>query len=150
MLILWSYRRDSTSFMIWQIFLSGDKVQDSYKHVVLHHSPVKPTFAVNESLSYLKYNEIQNNQSNDGPAAAFINKMLWAAADQCVYVRECIAVSGNRSEKSYIKSSASICGSKWSWKSQQLIHIIKFLHAFYTAYLSQRQKCPFMLKVPWS
>ena len=97
--------------MIWQIFLSCDKVQDGYKHVVLHHSPVKSTFAINESLYYLKYNEIQN-QSNNGPVAAFINKLLWAAADWYISVRECIAVSDNRSEKSHIKSSASTCGSK--------------------------------------
>lgn len=125
------------------------KLQDSFKYIVLHRGPVKVTYAVNEPLCYLKYNEIQINQSNDGSAAALIHKMLCAADAIYTPFKECIIMSGNRNEKSHIKSNASMCGNKQYWKSQQFIHIIKFLHAFCTVYLPQRQKCPFMLKIPW-
>lgn len=140
-MLIW-YATDMIALISWSDILSADrvKVKDSFKYSGLH-SLVKATFAVNESLCYLKYNEMQSYQSNDVPAAAFIYKVLvWTAADIYTPFRQGIIKSGNKSEKSYIKSNASMCGSKQCWKCQQPILIIKFVHKFCAVYLPQRQK----------
>lgn len=67
-MLIW-YATDMIALISRSDILPADrlKVKDSFKYSGLHN-PVKTTFAVNESLCYLKYNEMQSYQSDDVPA----------------------------------------------------------------------------------
>lgn len=57
-MLIW-YATDMIALISWSDILSADRleVKDSFKYSALH-SLVKATFAVNESLCSLKYNEM--------------------------------------------------------------------------------------------